>query len=394
MVAPVMPGFAPRMDRIEGSATVRIANLVAEKKAAGEPVIGFSVGEPDFDTPDHVKAAAKAALDAGHTKYTPGPGIPALREAVARYHQERNGIPCRANNVLVTPTKQAVAMSLLALVDQGDEVILPDPAWVSYAPITQWAHADPVPVTTTADEGFRLTPDGVAEAITPNTKVVLLNSPSNPTGGVATPDDVRGIVDLAVDHDLWIISDEIYQEIIYDAQHQSPAALEGAFERTITLDGLSKSFAMTGWRLGWLVAPEPAFKQINKLQSHSITCCTNFAQHGGVAALNGPRDFLADMVDTFRARRDRMVERLNAIEGVTCPVPGGAFYVFPHFDADVWGSDDNALCERLIAAGIAPTPGSAFGAAGKGHLRFSYATSMENIETGMDVLEGLKPTVA
>ncbi len=374
------------MDRVIGSATVAIANLVAEKKAQGVDMVSFSVGEPDFTTPAHVREAAKAALDAGETKYTPGPGIPALRQAVADYHTRSNNIPCSSSNVLVSPTKQAVAMTLLALVDQGDEVLLPDPAWVSYDPITQWAHATPVPVPTTADEGFRMTPEAVAERITPRTKVVLMNSPSNPTGGINTPEDVRGIVELAIDHDLWIVSDEIYQEIRYDdAPHLSPASVEGAFERTITLDGLSKSFAMTGWRIGWLVAPEPAFKQINKLQSHSVTCCTAFAQHGAVAALNGPWDEVEAMRREFAARRQLMVEGLRAMPGVTCPEPKGAFYVFPHFDPDVWSTaDDDALCKRFIEAGVAGTPGSAFGAMGRGHLRFSYATSRERIQTGLE----------
>ncbi len=378
-----VPGFAPRMDRIVGSATVAISNKVQEMKAQGHDVIGFSVGEPDFDTPQHVKDAAKAALDAGHTKYTPGPGIPALREAIAAYHSERNDIPCEPKHVLATPTKQAVAMTLLALAGQGDEVILPDPAWVSYEPITRWAEAEPVPVECAMEDGFRMRADDVAEAITSKSKVILLNSPSNPTGAVNDPADIRGIVELAEDHDLWIVSDEIYQELIYEGTHLSPASVDGAFNRTITIDGLSKSFAMTGWRTGWLVAPEPAFKQINKLQSHSVTMVTSFAQYGAVAALTGPRDSIDTMRSAFVERRQAMVDGLNALPGVECPMPQGAFYAFPRFDTD----DDEALCMRLIEeAKIAPTPGSAFGDAGKGCLRFSYATSTERIREGLERL--------
>lgn len=376
-----VPGFAPRMNNIVGSATVAIAGKVAEMKAAGHDVIGFSVGEPDFDTPEHVKQAAKDALDAGHTKYTPGPGIPALREAIAKYHLDTNGIPCQAQNVIATPTKQAVAMTFLALAGQGDEVLLPDPAWVSYEPITQWAEATPVPVPCSIEDGFRMTADAVSEAITKKSKMVLLNSPSNPTGAVNDPDEIRGIVELAIDHDLWIVTDEIYQQLIYDGEHLSPASLPDAFDRTITIDGLSKSHAMTGWRTGWLVAPEPAFLEINKLQSHSVTMVTSFAQYGAVAALTGPQDSVAHMREAFRSRRQVMVDGLNALPGVECPMPEGAFYAFPRFDTE----DDEALCMKLIEeAHVAPTPGSAFGEGGKGCLRFSYATSEERIKEGLE----------
>ncbi len=376
------------MDRIVGSATVAISNLVAEKRRAGLDVISFSVGEPDFDTPQHVKDAAKAALDAGKTKYTPGPGIPELREAIAEAHRRDNQIPCEAKHVLATPTKQAVMMAILAVADQGDEVLLPDPAWVSYEPLVQWAHAKPVGVHLGADESFRMTPERVAETITPKTRAIVLNSPSNPTGGVNTPEDVRGITELAIDHDLWIISDEIYQKLTYGgAEHLSPASLDGGFERTITIDGLSKSFAMTGWRTGWLVAPEPAFKQINKLQSHSVTHVTSFAQYGAVAALTGPQDSVESMRQEFMARRKIMVDSLNALPGVDCPTPDGAFYVFPRFDVahpETGSMTDEQLTMRLIEeAQVAGTHGSSFGPAGRGHMRLSYATSRERIVEGV-----------
>ncbi len=375
-LAPFVPAFAARMDRIVGSATVAISNLVAQKRREGADILSLGLGEPDFGTPEHVREAAKAALDAGHTHYTPGPGIPELREAVARFHRDLNGIPCEASNVLATPTKQAVMMSILALADKGDEVLLPDPAWVSYAPITEWAHATAVPVPLDSSDRFRMTPDAVAEKITSKSRVVLLNSPSNPTGGVNTPEDVRGIVELAEDHDLWIISDEIYQRLQYEGEHASAAAVDGGWERTVTIDGLSKSFAMTGWRMGWAVAPEPVFKQLNKLQSHSVTHCTSFAQYGAVAALNGPQDSVEEMREVFRARRDLMVEGLRALPGVSCEVPAGAFYVFPHFEqAEAAGGDEKFCMDLIERAGVAGTPGSSFGDGGKGHLRFSYAAS-------------------
>lgn len=366
------------MDRIVGSATVAISELVGKQRAAGKDIIGLSLGEPDFTTPEHVREAAKAALDAGHTHYTAGPGIMPLREAVANYHRTQNQIPCQAGNVLVTPTKQAVMMAIQATVGAGDEVLLPDPGWVSYAPATHWAEGTPVPVALDANDGFRMTPEAVASQITKKTQLVVLNSPSNPTGGTNTADDVRGIVELAQDHDFWVMSDEIYQQIRYDGDHTSAAAIDGAFDRVITVDGLSKSFAMTGWRMGWAVAPEPVFKAMNRLQSHSLTHCTSFAQYGALAAIEGPQDCVNDMRNTFRQRRDIVVDAFNAMDGVTCPTPGGAFYVFPKFDAA--GDDDEGFAMRMIEeAGVAGTPGSSFGEAGRGHVRLSYAASEDTL---------------
>ncbi|HLF17089.1 MAG TPA: pyridoxal phosphate-dependent aminotransferase, partial [Candidatus Thermoplasmatota archaeon] len=371
-----MPRLAPRLSRIAGSATVAIGNLVAQKRRQGVDLVSFSVGEPDFDTPQPVKDAAAKALAEGKTKYTPGPGIPELREAVARRHREDNGIPCEAAHVIVSPAKTAIFLSLMATSDRGDEVLLPDPGWVSYEPMVRWTGAKPVGIPLLAEESFRMTPEAVAERIGPKTRVLVLNSPSNPTGGVATPDDVQGLVDLAVDHDLWIVSDEIYQKLIYgSARHVSPASLPGGFERTITVDGVSKAYAMTGWRIGWAVAPKPVWAELDKLQSQSITHCTSFAQYGAAAALTGPQDSVARMRAEFNARRDLIVEGLSSLPGVTCPVPGGAFYAFPRFEARRWGGlGDEELCKALIEkAGVATTPGSSFGRRGKGHLRLSYA---------------------
>ncbi len=381
-----MPGFAPRMSRITASATVAISNLVAQKRRDGIDVVSFSVGEPDFDTPQHIKDACIKALQEGKTKYVPGPGIPELREAAANYHAKDNRIPCKAENVLVAPSKQTVLYSILATADQGDEVVIPDPAWVSYEPMVQWAHAKPVGVKLSAETDFRMTPELVAKAITKKTKAIVLNSPSNPTGGVNTEADVKGICDLARDHDLWVISDEMYQKIRYDgASHLSPASLPGMFERTITLDGCSKTYAMTGWRIGWAVAPKPAWVELDKLQSQSLTHCTSFAQYGAVAAVNGPKDSVETMRKEFQARRDLIVAGLRKLPGVTCPNPGGAFYVFPRFDPKHWGGlDDQRLGEALLAkANVAGTPGSSFGRHGANHIRLSYATSRERINEGL-----------
>lgn len=373
------------MQRITASATVAIGNLVAEKRRQGVDVVSFSVGEPDFDTPQHVKDAAVKALREGKTKYTPGSGIPELREAIAAYHQRDDKIPCAAKNIIATPSKHGVLMSILASVGEGDEVLLPDPAWVSYAPMVQWAHARPVGVPLRSENGFRMTPEAVAAKITKKTKMVVLNSPSNPTGGVNTPADVKGIVELANDHDLWILSDEMYQRLLYEGTHVSPASLPGGWERTFTVDGLSKSFSMTGWRMGWVVAPDAAAKEIDKLQSQSITHVTSFVQYGAVAALTGPQDSVETMRREFMARRDIMVAGLRRLPGVECPMPAGAFYVFPRFEPKAWhGLDDAELAERLLGtANVATTPGTSFGANGKNHLRFSYATSRERIAEGL-----------
>lgn len=361
------------MQFIPGSATVAISDRVAKKRAEGADILSFSLGEPDFTTPKHICDAAKAALDAGHTHYTPGPGIRALRDTIAATHKRENNIDGTGDQVLVTPTKLAVTLAMQALVNPGDEVLLPNPGWVSYAPCVQWAQG--VGVEVDLDEAFRMTPDAVAEKITSKTKMIVMNSPSNPTGGVQEDSDIRGIVELAEDHDFWILSDEIYQKLRYDAPHLSAASM--APERTITLDGMSKAYAMTGWRVGWAIAPPEVYAAMNRLQSHSVTHVTSFAQYGALAGLQGPQDCVEEMRQAFDARRRLMLQGFKDL-GIDCPTPRGAFYCFPNF-----GGDDVAWCEALIDAGVATTPGSSFGSRGKGHLRFSYAASEATITEGL-----------
>jgi len=376
-----MARFAKRVTSIEPSPTVRLGNLVSEMKARGEKVLSLSVGEPDFPTPKHIVDAAKEALDEDFTKYTPSMGIPELRQAIAEKSRKEDMIPATAENVLVAPTKHALFMACVALLERGDEAILPDPGWVSYAPMVRLAGAKPVPVRAAEEEGFVLTPEAVAEAITPKTRMMILNSPSNPAGSVASWDATRGLAELAEDHDLIVASDEIYEKILYEGEHTSPASLDGMFDRTVTVNGFSKTYAMTGWRLGWLVAPTPIVKEIAKVQEHSITCATSFAQKAGVAALRGPKEPLEMMLREFRARRDLILSELEKIDRVTCFKPAGAFYVFPRFDVPL---DSAALSERLLKeARVAVTPGSAFGRAGEGHQRLSYAASRETIAEGV-----------
>ena len=376
-----MARFATRVTSIESSPTVRIGNLVADLKAKGETVLSLSVGEPDFPTPAHIVDAAKKALDEGYTKYTPSLGFGDLREAIAEKSRRENRIPATAEDVLVAPTKHTLFMTCMALLETGDEALIPDPGWVSYAPMVRLAGATPVPLRAADEDGFVPTAESLSESITPHTRLLMLNSPSNPAGSVYDREAMKGIADLAADRDLVVVSDEIYEKILYEGEHVSPASLDGMFERTVTVNGFSKTYAMTGWRLGWLVAPRPLFAQIAKVQEHTITCATAFAQRGGLAALRGSREPLDAMVREFRARRDLILAELGKSDRLVTFHPSGAFYAFPRIEGI---ADDATLCERLLTeAKVAVTPGSAFGQAGSGHLRLSFACSRETIGEGV-----------
>lgn len=374
-----------RMDAVVASGTVRVADKVKELKSKGIDVVSFSIGEPDFPTPGHIVDECISALRAGFTKYTASSGIPELREAIAGKLRSENKIDAKSSEVIVTPTKQAIFMAVLALADRGSEVIMPDPAWVSYEPMVRIAEATPVPVRADEETSFRLTPELVAEKINDKTRLIILNSPCNPTGAVMPREDVAGICELAVDHDLLIISDEIYEKIIYDAVNHSPASFDGMKERVITVNGFSKTYSMTGWRLGYLHADLSLLDGIQKIQTHSITCATSFAQKAGVAALNGPRQPVEMMVAEFRKRRDFVIRRIRDIDGLSVVEPRGAFYVFPRYAFDM---DSDAMGDYLLdRAHVGVTPGSSFGKFGENHFRISYATGMENLEKGLDAIE-------
>ncbi len=374
-------GFASRMGRMRESGTVKITDAVGRLRREGREIVSFSVGEPDFDTPEPAREALKAAVDAGHTHYVSAWGIPELREAIAQKSQKENGIPAKAANVLVTPAKQAIFYAILATVEEGDEVLIPDPAWVSYEPIVSLAGGKVVRVPATLETDFRMTPEAVAERVTGKTKLLIANSPSNPTGGVATPEDVRGWCDLAKDHDLWLLSDELYEKILYEGSHVSPASLPGMAERTLTVNGFSKAYAMTGWRMGWLVGDAPVMKEIVKLQQHSLTHPASYSQHGALEALRMDQTPVREMVEEFRARRDLMVKGLREIPGWECNVPKGAFYVFARYHHKLSSLE---MAERLLFdGGVAVTPGIEFGPLGEGHVRISYANSRENLEKGL-----------
>ena len=383
-----MKPFAARTARVKESGTVRVSNAVAELRKQGRDILSFSVGEPDFDTPVAVRDAAKRALDDGETHYVPSWGIPELREAIAAKHRRDNGLPVEAKHVLVAPAKQAIFYAIMSVVDHGDEVLLPDPAWVTYEPLVRLAGGKPVPVCTKAEDGWRMTPEELRATLAraPKAKMLIVNSPSNPTGAVQTRRDMQEFAEIARDHDLWVLSDELYEKIVYEGEHVSLGSLPGMFERTITVNGLSKSHAMTGWRMGWIAADLPILKECNKLQQQSLTHPASFSQRASVTALTMDDAPVKAMVAEFRARRELMVEGLRRIDGFDLPVtPPGAFYVFPRYR---FAMDSLAFAEHLLhKGGVATTPGVEFGACGEHHLRLSYATSREKIQEGLKRLE-------
>ncbi|MCZ7356719.1 MAG: pyridoxal phosphate-dependent aminotransferase [Candidatus Methanoperedens sp.] len=376
---------AKRLQTITESATLRISNLASELKIQGKDIISFSLGEPDFTTPAHIIEAAKASLDRGETHYTPSPGIPELRRAIAEKLKTENKIEAKSGNIIVTPgAKQAIFEVMLSVLQEGDEAILFDPAWVSYDPCVKLAGAKTVWAPTSTDNGFL--PVDVADYVTKKTKVIVINSPCNPTGGVYGKKNLKEIADLAIDNNILVLSDEIYEKIIYDKEHISIGSMDGMQELTITVNGFSKAYAMTGWRLGYVSAPKQVYEQMLKLHSHSVSQATSFVQYAGLAALQGDQKCIADMVSEFRARRDLLVSGLNKL-GIKCARPDGAFYAFA--DVSEYGSGEEIAELLLNKAFIATTPGSAFGEAGKDFIRISYATSQGRIKEAFARMEAV-----
>ena len=372
--------FTERVGRVEPSATLAISNLASELEADGVDVVDLSVGEPDFPTPENVVEAGKDALDAGHTGYTPSNGIPELKGAIAE-KLDSDGLAHTTDEIIVTPGgKQALYETFQTLVDDGDEVVLLDPAWVSYEAMAKLAGGELSRIDL-SESGFQLEPalDDLAATLSDDTELLVVNSPSNPSGAVFTDAALEAVRDLAVEHDVTVISDEIYDAVTYGVEQTSLGSFEGMGDRTVTINGFSKAYSMTGWRLGYLAAPEALVEQAGKLHSHSVSCAANFVQHAGIEALENTDEAVAEMRDAFEDRRDMLVE-LFGEHGIDVPVPDGAFYMMLPVD-----DDDQAWCEGAIEeAHVATVPGSAFGT--PGYARLSYAASEERLREAVDRL--------
>jgi aspartate aminotransferase len=381
---------ATRMTTIGTESAFEVAARARALEAEGRSIVHLEIGEPDFDTPANVRAAAKQALDEGATHYAPFPGIATLREAIAADATARKGFPVTPDRVFVTVGGKGVMLyAILGIVDPGDEVIVPDPGYPIYESLVRFVGGTPVAIPIRMANDFRLDVDELASLITPRTRMLVVNSPANPTGGVLTRTDLERIAELAIRHDLAILADEIYSRILYDGtEHVSIASLPGMAERTIVLDGFSKTYAMTGWRLGYAIVPPTLVQTYSQLIINTISCAPTFAQLGAVEALTGPQADVDAMVVEFRARRDLVVDGLNAIAGVSCLRPTGAFYAFP--DIAGTGLTGAELAERLLHdAGVCVLAGTAFGGVGTDHIRISYANSRENLSLALNRIRGL-----
>ena len=373
------------MSRIGTETAFEAAARARALEATGRSVIHLEIGEPDFDTPQHIKdAAARGLLEQGMTHYTAAEGIAPLRQAIADDVRRWKGIEVKPEQVIVTPgAKPIMFYAILALIDEGDEVIYPNPGFPIYESMAQYVGGVAVAAPLREERDFRMDVDEIASLVTPRTKMIVFNSPHNPTGSVLTQDDVRAIADIAVRHDLVVLADEIYGRLQYEGELLSIATLPGMAERTITLDGFSKTFAMTGWRLGYGVVPEWLVPSYSRLVINSVSCTNAFAQAGAIAALTGPQDAADAMRTEFMARRELIVEGLNAITGVSCVMPHGAFYVFPNVSS--FGRPSAEIATHLLYdAGVCGLAGTAFGRHGEGYLRFSYANSRGNLSAALE----------
>ena len=380
--------FAQRLSKVKPSPTLAITKLAQELKAAGKNVIGLAAGEPDFDTPDHIKEGAIAAMKRGDTKYTAVDGTPALKQAICDKFLQENGLTYKPSQISVgTGGKQVIFNAIMATVSPGDEVIIPAPYWVSYPDIVNLAEGTVVAVETSPEDGFKLRPATLEATITPKTKWLILNSPSNPSGAAYTRDELRALADVLLKHShVWILVDDMYEHLVYDNfEFTTLAQIEPKlYDRTLTVNGVSKAYNMTGWRIGYAGGPEALIKKMSEIQGHSTSNPSSISQAAAVAALTGPQDFLAKQLETFKQRRDMVVELLNQIDGITCIKPEGAFYVYPNCsgiigrktpEGNVLNSDDEVVRYLLESEGVAAVSGSGFGLSP--YFRISYATSTD-----------------
>jgi aspartate aminotransferase len=378
-------------DRMKTLGTETAFEVLAKAKALekqGKDVVHLEIGEPDFDTPKNIKDAAEKALKASYTHYTPSAGMPELRQAIAEYISETRKLDVKPEEVVVTPGgKPIMFFSILALVNPGDEVLYPNPGFPIYESLINFVGAKPVPIPLKEENEFSLDPEYVKKMITKKTKMIILNSPENPTGGVVTREQLKVIADCIKDRDdAFVLSDEIYSRIIYEGKHESITQFPGMKEKTIILDGFSKTYAMTGWRLGYGVMRKDLAEKVAQLMTNSNSCTNAFVQLAGVEALKGPQKDAEKMVAEFKKRREVIVDGLNNIKGITCKKPHGAFYVFPNITGT--GMDCRKLGDHLLYnAGVAVLPGTSFGKFGEGYLRLSFANSIENIKKALDRIE-------
>ena len=368
-----------RMARMGVESAFEVLVKARALEAQGKSVIHLEIGEPDFPTPRNVVEAGKRALDEGWTKYGATQGLPELRQAIAKHVSATRGIQVGPENICVTPGgKPVMYFAIIALLGEGDEAIYPDPGFPIYESMIRFQGAKPVPIPLRESRGFSLDMGEFRARLTDRTKMVILNSPQNPTGGIIPAEDIRELAKILRDRDIIVLSDEISGRIIYEGSPTSIASMEGMLEKTIILDGFSKTYSMTGWRLGYGVMPVWLADAVVKLMVNSNSCTASFTQRAGIAALNGPQDDVERMVAEFRLRRDRFCAALNQIKGIECPLPGGAFYAFPNIEGTGWRSKE--LADQLLErAGVACLSGASFGEHGEGYLRFSMANSLKNL---------------
>ena len=379
-----LPGLADSLARLGTETAFSVLAQARELERQGREIVHLEIGEPDFDTPTHVRDAGAAALRAGETHYCPSAGIPELREEAARYLARTRGVHVDSANVLVgTGAKPFLFFGILATCNPGDEVVYPDPGFPIYESAIRWAGASPVPLPLLEERDFAFDLADLESRLSSRTKLVILNSPQNPTGGALSPEETAAAAALLANSGAWVLSDEVYSQMVYDGAFASVASYPGMLERTILLDGLSKTYAMTGWRCGFAAVPEPLVDPLVRFFVNSTSCVPPFVQLAGVAALSGPQDEPRAMVEEFRARRELVVAGLNELTGVSCRMPRGAFYAFPNVSEVPIGADE--LADRLLQeAGVAVLAGSAFGEHGKENLRISYANSRENLALALE----------
>ena len=379
--------LADRMSRLGTESAFEVLAQAKVLEAQGKKIVHMEIGEPDFDTPAHIGEAAYRAIQDGYTHYGPSAGLREHNQAVADYFNNRYELDYGVENIVVAPgAKPFLFFAILALAGEGEEVIYPNPGFPVYESVAEFAGAKAVPLPLLEENDFAFTLEDVASRVTPKTRLLILNYPHNPTGGILSRELLEGIARLAIDRDFVVLADEVYSRMVYDGEHYSIAQVPGMKERTILLDGYSKTFAMTGWRLGFIAAPVLLADAITRLITNSVSCTASFEQMAGIAALTGPQDEVHRMVEEFHRRRDFIVKGLNELKGVSCKNPGGAFYVFPNV-REIPMAPEELAPYLMREAGVACLPGTSFGEYGKGHLRFSYAVSHEEIEealTNMD----------